>query len=104
MPRSESNHLGGVKDRVALNTIEAISFVRERGIPMSKSKLYKLTAQKQIPFRKASERLIFSTPELSNWCEGQITDPFNTHGLAITAIVKSAQRQEGKYINKKSND
>lgn len=50
------------EDRAALSTTEAISFVRERGIPMSKSKLYKLTAQKQIPFRKAGERLIFSTP------------------------------------------
>lgn len=71
---------------------------------MSKSKLYKLTAQKQIPFRKAGERLIFSTPELTRWCEGQITNPFSSQNMAITAVVKSAQRQEGKYINTKSNE
>lgn len=101
---SESKHLGGVKDRVALSTTEAISFVRERGIPMSKSKLYKLTAQKLIPFRKAGERLVFSTPELSSWCEGQITDPFCSQDMAISVVVKSAQRQAGKYINTKSNE
>jgi hypothetical protein len=90
---SESTQKSWVKDRVALNSIEAISFVRERGIPMSKSRLYKLTAQKHIPFRKAGERLVFSVLELEAWCEGQLTDPFSGKGEAVTLIVKSAQRQ-----------
>lgn len=100
MPRSESKHLGGIKDRVALNTIEAISFVRERGIPMSKSKLYKMVTKNDypLPHRRAGPRLIFYANELESWCESQITNPISNNDNPILRVLDSANKKIKKSI------
>jgi hypothetical protein len=54
---------------------EAILFLQREKIPMSKSKLYKLTSSNKIPYRKAGTKLIFYSGELSQWCNNQIINP-----------------------------
>lgn len=50
---------------------EALDFMSKEGYPMSKSKLYKLTAKKQIPHTQFCSKLLFSKNELLEWCQSQ---------------------------------
>lgn len=79
----------------ALNLEKAQKLVLERGIPMSKSKLYKLTSSNDIPHRKAGNRLIFFENELTEWCNQQIINPLCELSESKRTIVRSAQ---GKKI------
>jgi hypothetical protein len=54
-----------------MNFDEALDFMSKAGYPMSKSKLYKLTANKQIPHIQFCSKLIFNREELLEWCQSQ---------------------------------
>lgn len=71
----------------------AISFLKEQGYPVSKSRIYKLTATGSggLPFRRFGSRLVFDRDELLEWCRGQIV--ISSHQDLINAVVKSAQRK-----------
>ena len=71
----------------------AQSYVQKYGIPMSMSRLYKLTSTNGIPHRKTGKRLIFYQTELEKWCIEQITDKVISNYHPSRAIVKSAQRK-----------
>lgn len=48
---------------------QALEFLNEEGYPISKSRLYKLTADRKIPHRKFANRLVFTSRELLLWCD-----------------------------------
>lgn len=51
---------------------QALKFLNEQGYPISKSRLYKLTADRKIPHRKFANRLVFSSRELLLWCDQNV--------------------------------
>ena len=76
-----------------LNSINAREFVKDQGIPMSKSKLYKCTSSNQIPHRKTSgNKLIFYSDELTDWCNNQIINPCDNLNSSLT-VIKSALKK-----------
>jgi len=74
---------------------QALSFLSENGYTLSKSKLYKMTANKIVPFRYFGRRIIFSRNELLKWIEKQ-TIPSSSSDDTLLAIAKSARRKSGK--------
>lgn len=60
---------------------------------LSKSKLYKLTASNEIPYKRYSNRLIFSRKDLLDWVESQTVDPTDISKVEA-ALVKSARRKK----------
>ncbi len=51
---------------------EAILYLREQGIPMKRSQLYKLTAEKKLPCERFGKRLVFSRQALNQWIESKL--------------------------------
>ena len=71
---------------------QAILFLAEHGYRISKSKLYKLTSIRQIPFRYFGRRLVFSRDELLAWVETQTVSGDNTSDVLLT-LAESARRK-----------
>lgn len=78
---------------------EAIAFLLANRIPMSKSKLYKLTSTNEIPHRKTGNKLIFHSEELSEWCNNQIINPSDCTQNSSLSIIKSALKKRTNYGN-----
>lgn len=74
---------------------QALSFLLERGYKLSKSKLYKMTANKLLPFRYFGRRIIFSRDELLKWIEKQ-TVPSSNADETLLAIAQSARNKTRK--------
>lgn len=60
-----------VKQHLCLT--DALSFLKQEGITISKSKIYKLTAEKKIPFKKFNGHLVFSSSELLRWIDSEFS-------------------------------
>ena len=60
---------------------------------LSKSKLYKLTSTKEIPFKTYGNRLIFSRKELEVWVQDQTIDKAVSSEASLT-LAKSARRKQ----------
>lgn len=75
---------------------EARIYLLKRGIPMGKSKFYKLTSSYQIIFHRVGNRLLFYAEELDAWCENQIVTPQKNRDAVLDLIVQSAQKSS-KY-------
>lgn len=71
---------------------QAIEFLAEHGYRLSKSKLYKLTSTRQIPFRYFGRRLVFSREELLAWVERQTVSGDNTAEVLLS-LAESARRK-----------
>lgn len=67
----------------------AIKVFEDKGIKISKSKLYKLTSKQKIPFIRFNQRLIFEKSELIEWIEME-TKRTDTRYKSIEIISKSA--------------
>lgn len=53
-----------------LTVPEAVEYLNEIGVPITKSTLYAYTSTATIPFKRFGERkLIFSTTELDQWAQ-----------------------------------
>jgi len=76
-----------------LNSKDAAAFIQKRSIPMSLSKLYKLTSLNGIPHRKIGTRLLFLRSELIEWMEEQIFNPNKHCSESNFDIIKSAQNK-----------
>lgn len=57
-----------------LDTGNALAYLKRTGFAMSKSKLYKLTASREIPVHKNGNTLLFVQEELDRWCESRINE------------------------------
>jgi len=74
---------------------QALSFLLENGYKLSKSKLYKMTANKLLPFRYFGRRIIFSRDELLRWVKQQTTPSSNTSDTLL-AIAQGARKKSNK--------
>ena len=68
-----------------------IVFLKGKGYTMSKSRLYKLTANGDIPHRKFGNRLVFNTVEVLEWVDQVSASSIQFQSDAINAITRSAQ-------------
>ncbi|HEU4790074.1 MAG TPA: helix-turn-helix domain-containing protein [Flavobacterium sp.] len=91
MPRSEPD----IK-RLSIN--EAVKFLLEKGFPVSKSKLYKLTSEGKIPFEKFGMRVLFKQDKLIDWIENEMNLSTKTDSKYVMTLANSAR----KKINKKN--
>lgn len=56
-----------------LNVNEAVEYLNEIGIPITKSTLYRHTMDATIPFKRFGERkLIFNADELEEWANSKL--------------------------------
>lgn len=56
-----------------LSVPEAVEYLNEIGVPITKSTLYAYTSTATIPFKRFGERkLIFSTTELEKWANEKL--------------------------------
>jgi len=61
-----------VKERMSID--DAVAYLNENGLTISKSTLYKNTMKKTIPFsRFGDRRIVFSAKELDAWVDAQLT-------------------------------
>ena len=60
----------------------------------SKSKIYKLTSQKEIPFKLRGNRLVFSRKELLAWLESKTIEPVKSNNNVLNSIAESAGKKE----------
>ena len=74
----------------------AVEVLKRHGFLISKARLYKLTAKKEVPFRKYGNKLLFSRKELLTWAEN-LTKRVNDKDEAALAIAKSANRKIRNY-------
>ncbi len=78
---------------------EAIIYLKSEGLIISKSKLYKLTSSKSIPFVRFGNRLVFNSDELSVWAHSKILAHKDN---GINSVVKSAIKKiNSTYKNAK---
>lgn len=75
---------------------EAIAFLMKSKIPMSESKIYKLTSSGNIPYFKVGNKLLFSIEELEQWMNNQITKKGISCPSSTFPIIKSAQNKLSK--------
>jgi excisionase family DNA binding protein len=78
---------------------QALEFLARHGYVVSKSKLYKLTALKEIPFRYFGRKIIFSRKELLAWMESITTLDSGASDVFLT-LSKSARRKVCKQHQK----
>lgn len=71
---------------------EALKFMRENGFPISKSKIYKLTAKDELPYSKFGHKLVFSRRDLLVWAKKSLTQSSDNRE-GILAIVRSAGKK-----------
>lgn len=81
-----------------LDVEQALLYLKKQGYSMSKSKLYKLTAQRNIPCHKSDGRVYFTSQELDNWVTSQIEDNDKNRQCLLSQSVQSTI----KCINKKT--
>lgn len=79
----------GEKTQQRLTLQSAISMLVENGYPISKSLIYKLTAQNKIPCSRFGKRLIFDRNELINWCKNR-EDRNGEVSQSNAALIESA--------------
>jgi len=75
---------------------EGLVYLNDRGIRMSKSTLYKKTADKEIPFRRFGIRKIVFEPELlDKWINDQLS---GMESIVCKTVVESARRKERRSL------
>lgn len=75
---------------------DALNYLNELGYPIGKSTLYKLTADRAIPFKRFGQRkIVFNSEELEVWAESKLTD-VNQGVIDITNRVATAARRKIK--------
>lgn len=88
-----SNKPRSKPDNKRLSINEAQKFLQEHGLPISKSKLYKLTSEGKIPYDKFGIRVLFREENLLEWIESQINLSMKSQSKNIMTLVNSARRK-----------
>ena len=71
---------------------EGVRYVNEKGVPLSESKAYKLTAEKEIPFRRfGGKKIVFLPQELDRWITEKLSVKENK---VLKTVASSARRKE----------
>lgn len=86
-PRSEPD-----TKRLSIN--EAQKFFKEQGLPISKSKLYKLTSEGKIPYDKFGIRVLFRQDKLIGWIENEMNLSIKSESKHVMILANSARRKK----------
>lgn len=79
-----------------LSINQAIIFLSERGVSISKSSIYKLTSSKSISFQRFGNRLVFSEDELEMWIADQLKEKNEYKVESVMKISNSARNKINK--------
>lgn len=79
-----------------LSINQAIIFLSERGVNISKSYIYKLTSSKSISFQRFGNRLVFSEDELEMWVADQLKEKNESNVESVMRISNSARNKINK--------
>lgn len=74
---------------------QALQFLLENGYKISKSRLYKMTANRELPFKYFGRRIVFSRNELLEWVEQQ-TIPSSSSDETLLVLAKNARKKSSK--------
>lgn len=77
-----------------LSSNDAIKFIKEQGVPFSKSKLYKLTSEKTIPHEKFGVRVLFRQDKLLDWIENEMNLSIKPDSKHIMILANSARNKK----------
>ena len=78
-------------EKKRLNLDEAVAYLNESGVPISKSTVYKNTMEKTIPFsRFGDRRIVFNVEDLDRWVEDRLAKRQNT----VTESVRQSARRK----------
>ena len=78
-------------EKKMLNMDEAVAYLNESGVPISKSTVYKNTMDKTIPFsRFGGRRIVFNVEDLDRWVEDRLAKRQNT----VTESVRQSARRK----------
>ena len=77
-------------EKKMLNMDEAVAYLNESGVPISKSTVYKNTMDKTIPFsRFGDRRIVFNVEDLDCWVEDRLAKRKNS----VTESVRQSARR-----------
>jgi hypothetical protein len=76
----------------------AVTYLNGKGFPITKSKLYKLTATNDVPVQRFGNRLVFDVSELWDWCTTQTKSP-DMGCTALKSITESANRKITRILS-----
>lgn len=76
-----------------LSLESAIEFLSGEGYTISKSKIYKLSSTRKIPFDKFGKRLVFDQLELINWLKCQTVSSNEIYIKSHNSVVLSASKK-----------
>lgn len=80
----------------SLTTHDLLSYLKENGIIVSKSKLYKLTSTNEIPHSKFNNKLMFKKFEIQKWIEeNSKAHNINKDGAKLS-VINSAKLKSRK--------
>lgn len=78
-------------EKKRLNLDEAVAYLNESGVPISKSTVYKNTMAKTIPFsRFGDRRIVFNVEDLDRWVEDRLAKRKNS----VTESVRQSARRK----------
>lgn len=78
-------------EKKRLNLDEAVAYLNESGVPISKSTVYKNTMDKTIPFsRFGARRIVFNVEDLDRWVEDRLAERQNN----VTESVRQSARRK----------
>lgn len=81
------------KDYFSLD--EGLSYINERGLTISKSTLYKKTADREIPFQRwGGKKIVFLRDELDQWISKQLSGKEDKVSEITKSVADSARRKE----------
>jgi excisionase family DNA binding protein len=83
------------KDYFSLD--EGLSYINERGLTISKSTLYKKTADREIPFQRwGGKKIVFLRDELDQWINKQLSGKEDKVSEITKSVADSARRKGGR--------
>ncbi len=83
------------KDYFSLD--EGLSYINERGLTISKSTLYKKTANREIPFQRwGGKKIVFLRDELDQWISKQLSGKEDKVSEITKSVADSARRKGGR--------
>lgn len=74
---------------------EGLSYINEMGLKISKSTLYKKTADKEIPFQRwGGKKIVFLRDELDQWISDQLSGNSERVNEVTNHVAEVARKKE----------
>ncbi len=84
------------KEKDFLPLDEALNYLNNKGLSISKSHLYKLTSLKQIPFQRwGGRKIVFEREKLDEWLEARLScDEEKGTNRITNHVAQTARKKE----------